>query len=194
MLTLIQPWFTSDNAIRNRELHQCLNKNLAHPLISKVILLAETDPPFEHEKLYVAKIGRRATFNEAIQLIEGIGIVANTDIYFDDTLQKALKIKPNQCYALSRIDVIGQTLKPYHLADSQDAWIFNNPQLNVGHYSFGVPGCDNRLAHEIKQAGYKITNPCLSINVLHLHKSGYRTYTEKQRLKGHYLTLQPTTL
>jgi hypothetical protein len=194
MLTLIQPWFNSPNPVRARELLFCLKKNLEHPLIGKVILLSEHTPPIEHEKLYMALIKRRASFYEAINLTDGLVVVANTDIYFDETLELALNIKEKECYALSRYDIIKGEKKLYARCDSQDAWIFNNPKLKVGNYQFGMPGCDNRLAYEINQSGYKIYNPCLDIHAIHEHKSNIRTYTERNRLKGKYLQLHPSKL
>ena len=58
----------------------------------------------------------------------------------------------------------------------------------------GMPGCDNRIAKEILDAGYNITNPCLSIKAIHLHETGYRTYTAKDTVHGLYHYVLPCYL
>ena len=195
MITLIQPWYNSTNANRQTELFECLKNNLSNPLIDKVILFAEHQPPITNDKLKVVFIGRRATFAEMFACpIQGVKVVANTDIHFDGTLSQALDIKDNECYALSRWDKVKGTLKPYHAPDSQDVWIFANSPKGIGNYSPGMPGCDNRIAREILDAGYKITNPCLSINAIHLHESGYRTYSYKDTVHGEYHYLHASRL
>jgi hypothetical protein len=38
----------------------------------------------------------------------------------------------------------------------------------------------------IKESGYIVTNPCLSIKTHHLHSSNYRTYGKKDKVFGPY--------
>jgi hypothetical protein len=192
-MKLLQPWYVSPNPARQREFDRCLFNNLANPHIESVVLFCEHPCDVVHTKLTKVEIGRRAMYNDMLSY-SGIVILANTDIYFDDSIALAKGIKENECYALSRWDMIGNKIKPFHGTDTQDVWIFNNPKLTVGNYGMGMPGCDNRIAREIFDAGYKITNPCLSIKAIHLHESGYRTYTQKDTVHGEYHYVLPTTL
>jgi hypothetical protein len=194
MITLIQPWYVSPNKDRNIEFKLCLAINLTNECIGKIVLLCEHPCEVEHEKLMKINIGKRANYNDMLVHSNGITVLANTDIYFNDTLALALNIKENECYALSRWDEKKGNLVPFHGADTQDVWIFNNPKLKVGDYGMGMPGCDNRIAKEILDAGYKITNPCLSIQAIHLHESGYRTYTQKDTVHGNYHFVLPCRL
>lgn len=193
-MILIQPWYLSDKLLRNLEFNICLNNNLNNPYITKVVLFCEHECKKEHPKLVKVFTGKRALYNEMLAYAKGIVIIANTDIYFDDTIQLVQSIKEKHCYALSRYDVVGKELVPFHSKDSQDAWIFNNPNLKVGDYGMGMPGCDNRIAREILENGYKITNPCLTVRAIHVHASGYRTYTNKDTVKGTYHFVTPCKL
>lgn len=193
MITLLQPWYMSTNKARQKELETCLERNLANQHIDKVVLYCEHDCEVEHSKLIKVMINRRAMYNDMLNG-KGIVVLANTDIYFDDTIQLAKGIKENECYALSRWDVKGNKIVPFHGTDTQDVWIFNNPNLKVGDYGMGMAGCDNRIAKEILDAGYKITNPCMSIKALHLHESGYRTYDPQKPVKGLYHYVIPCHL
>lgn len=113
---------------------------------------------------------------------DAVNVIVNSDIFFDETINLARIIKPNQCYALTRYDWNGNGHARFlNRADSQDAWIFRG-RIKKEMYSdfcLGVPGCDNRIAYEIKKAGYIILNPSKSIHALHYHASGERSYTSK---------------
>ena len=161
---------------------ECLQNNLLNGLIERVILFAEHQPNITpSHKLEVRLIGRKATFQEMFNAVpdyNGVIIVANTDIHFNDTLNRAKEIPKGMCYALSRWDKRRDKLVPFHHLDSQDAWIIRNPNtVKCGDYSPGTPGCDNRLAEEIRESGYKVINPCKTIQAIHVHETGYRTYT-----------------
>ena len=108
-----------------------------------------------------------------------INVIANSDIYFDETLELAQGILPRQVYALSRWDKEGIALVPYHKKDSQDAWIVLGevPHLSAP-FQMGVPGVDNALVHSLRMYGMTVTNPCKSIRAIHVHESAYRTYGE----------------
>lgn len=195
MITLVQPWFNSPIPDRANEYIQAVLHNINNPLIDRVILIAEHKPPFSGAEVVLT--GKRATFREMIYAGQGEGILilANTDVYFDSTLGLCKDIKTKQCYAISRYDKMGDRLVPFHHRDSQDAWIFRQPvSVNIGDYSPGVPGCDNRIAKEILDSGYQVTNPCKSIHVIHLHQSGYRNYTREQTIKGEYYLPEPCYL
>lgn len=198
MFTLITSWYHEPNAGRRAELLYCLTRNLEHPLIKQIWLLVEgdTDVP-HHPKIRTKHFVHRPTFSDMIKLgnkQQGIVIMANTDIYFDETLALAQYIKPNDCYALTRWD-LNTKLRFYGKKCSQDAWIYR-PKLNgiEGNYSPGKPGCDNHLAWELAEAGVRVTNPSKTIRACHLHLTNLRRYNRKETVPGPYLNLQPTVL
>jgi len=123
--------------------------------------------------------------------------VANSDIYFDDSLNrlKTYDLRGRLlCVSRREVNKFGRPGKLHNPYRSQDAWIFRSPlsSFQCG-FSLGVLGCDQRLAYEAQAAGLKVTNPCLSIRVWHLHFSGVRHYT-RARLPGRYARLPPCAL
>lgn len=180
-LVLYVQVYKSDNEERNKELEFCLKKNKELGYFYEII-----------------EVNERLTFSEMFALSkkhpDKINVFANSDIYFDETILFARWIKPNQCYALSRWDIRENGLCVlFNRKDSQDAWIFNGEvkQLNYSDFQFGKPGCDNRIAYEIKKAGYDIGNPSKSMHALHLHKTEYRTYTQSEKIPEPYHFILP---
>lgn len=200
MFTLITSWYHEPNAGRRAELLYCLNRNLEHPLITQVWLLVEGKPDVQHHPKIVAKhYAHRPLFKDMIALaneLNSFAIIANTDIYFDDTLAMAKHLKPNQCFALTRWNADAKGgLKFYGKEYSQDAWLFKPPiKVTGADYPPGKPGCDNKLAWEMAQAGIRVTNPSKTIRACHLHLTNLRRYSHKETIPGPYLTIQPTHL
>ena len=138
----------------------------------------------------------RPTFTELFELCkpDALNVIANSDIYFDATLPASLA--PRIVDAISRWDRAGDAVVPYHKRDSQDAWIvYGRPDITAD-FTMGVPGCDNRLAWILQQAGYQVINPCRSIRAIHLHESEERTYTRGtlERIPPPYLRVDPCFL
>lgn len=165
--------YQCDNEERQIELDTCLaiNKSLA---INGV-------PYFN-----VIELTERLTFNEMFKLTEQypnhINIIANSDIYFDETILTVRWMQPKDCYALSRWDYINGTAVLFNRKDSQDVWCFNGSvKGNIGHYHLGIPGCDNKIAWELKQSNYHVTNPSKTIHSIHLHNTQYRTYNTQTK-------------
>ena len=76
---------------RQDEIDYCLKKNLENPLIKRVVALMVkgVTEMVEHPKLTIIYIEDRPTyqrfFNET-RKYEGVNIIANSDIFFDETL------------------------------------------------------------------------------------------------------------
>jgi hypothetical protein len=128
----------------------------------------------------------RPTYNDFFNLInqnteaETISILANTDIYFDESVRilKYLNLK-NKCFALTRWDFSekGTATINTRRFDSQDVWIFKGKIKPIeGNFHLGRQACDSVIAGNISRAGYIITNPSLSIKSYHLHNSNLRNY------------------
>lgn len=197
--------YTDKNPKRNAELIQAMQRNIDNPLIERIYLIAEFGwkPEFElTDKVQIIQEIERPTFDDFIfwadVYCEGnqIAIIANTDIYFDETLAESYNIEIGECYALSRYDSIKGALVPFHRRDSQDAWMFRVPLPKPKNCNFtmGIPGCDNRFAYELEQVGVRVTNPCGKIKAIHLHESGVRNYTKvtnQQRVSPPYKMVNP---
>lgn len=151
-------------------------------------------------------------FNELFDLCHDntVNVIANSDIYFDASSAAMILARTDWgriTYALSRWDVDehGSAVLWNH-ADSQDAWIFGGVPSGIdAPFPMGIPGCDNRLAWLIEQAGYTVLNPSLSIHAYHLHNVKWRSYLadpegkarggqKMERIPPPYKLVKPTTL
>jgi hypothetical protein len=123
-------------------------------------------------------------------------VLANADIYFDDTLGLLEQRELKGLICLSRWDVLPDgSSTMMSIPDSHDAWIFRTPfNLPKCDFTFGVPGCDGRIAWLANQARMPLSNPARSVRANHLHQSGVRHYTELHRLRGQYQSVWATEL
>lgn len=113
-----------------------------------------------------------------------VNVIANADIHFDPMglalVTKYFSALQHQktVMALSRWDVRpdGKAYLWDHL-DSQDAWIlYGAPHEIEADFPMGVAGCDNRLLHNLRAAGYGVVNPSRTIKAYHLHNVEWRSY------------------
>src|ERR1035437_1076490 len=160
------------NTERDKELQRCLNINLQLKDTHVHIL---NDEPNRH------------TYNDIFEYIntksgpDDINIIANSDIYFlDADIALMQNIKPDECYALTRYDVQADGSAIFlNRVDSQDCWVFKGPIKAIkADWFLGRPGCDNRLAFELQQAGYQVLNPSLTIKSYHIHLSQVKSYNK----------------
>ena len=119
-----------------------------------------------------------------------INILANADIYFNDTIKLIQGIGKKECYALTRWEEEGEKIVPFetkhsynkqaHAKHSQDVWVFNGSvNIKGGNFHLGRPGCDNRIACIIHENGYSVTNPSnkLPVDIL-IENAVSTTYIE----------------
>ncbi len=175
---LITQYFHSSSPVAREAMVQVLSRNLQSPEIAEVALINEREYDFtalqysEKIKQYVS--GRRLTFADAFKVANNFYpgrkcIVANSDIFFDHTLQ-AVQSSPLEStfMALTKwkaLSVIGESgeeeekISLFPRVDSQDAWIFSTPipESIIGQSEFflGAPKCDNRIAYLFSRAGYR---------------------------------------
>lgn len=198
MITLYTSYYTDKTPERERELLYCLQHNVDNPKINRIMLFCEGVLPINSEKITV--LGRcRPTYkmmfdavNTYCQSETEISIVSNTDIYFDDSLSK-IQLLQKQCLALSRWDVKpGKEPKLHNERFSQDVWVFVGKVRKVRFCDFflGIPGCDNRIAWELSQAGYRLFNPASVVKVYHYHPSDLHTYDGKVKIPKPYLFVE----
>jgi hypothetical protein len=185
MFHLITTYFKSKEPEREAENLECLIENIKNPLIDVIHLFLQGDeyPNIEMgSKLKLIKHGKRPNFSELFTYsnnLNGIKIVANSDIYFNETLKKSVEaLKKWDVLALTRWDRLENgKIEFYNNYKSQDVWIFEkNIKKDIGNYHIGRHGCDNRLVFEFKKFGYSIKNPSISIQTIHVHNSNLRLY------------------
>ena len=217
-MNLITTYYTPSNTERLNEINLCLKKNVENKYIKKIILLNNEifrldfiNDPFK--KILQVKISNnekyKLKFSDAIKYIneyckDEICILANSDIYFNETLNKINRFNiSNKMFSLLRYDLKeNNSLEIFKnfgepRNDSQDSWIFMSP-MNVSYdlidFEFGTLGCDNMFSSIVYNTGLTITNPCYDIVSIHVHKSNFRTYNEDSRIHGNYLYIDATTI
>lgn len=180
--------YIDPNEERNKELIECLRLNKIN------------NPSF-----CIYELQGRPTFKDffncinSVTLPTDINIIINSDIYLPEGFN--VNPEPDDCFALSRYDIQpdGSAIH-YPNPSSQDTWIFRGAIRMVENCSFvlGVPGCDNKIAYQLRQAGYKVTNPSLSIKTYHLHLSNVRRLAKRGgkifRLPKPYLVIHASEL
>lgn len=195
-VNLYTSYYPEKSKKRHIEIIECLKKNLNCFAIDNVYLILEKvdSPPIENKKLKIKYTDKRPTYNHFIQWANenhatqnDLSIIANSDIYFgSDLLLLAQYLKQNQCAALSRWDIKhGDRKLLLDRNDSQDSWVFRGSIRNVqGNFQVGIPRCDNRFLYELKQAGYEVINPSLSIRSYHLHDGIREEYANNDNLNN----------
>lgn len=189
MINLFTNYYKGTNPVRQKEIDLCLYHNLSNRFLNTMVLNCQDRLTF---KFFFDKINKITSEND-------INIVANSDIYFDEGVQLVSTISPIQCYALSRWDVLSDgSVKHFNRPDSQDTWVFRGKiKADVqADFNMGFRGCDNRLAHELKRAGYDVINPSITIKSYHVQNSNIRNYNLSKYflVPGPYHTIKPTQL
>lgn len=210
MVNIFVSVYKEPNETRNKELVHCLLQNINNENVDKVYILLEPSSEYKPEssKEVVIQLHKRPTFGSYFEVVnsvsgrEDINIIINSDIYFDKESIELIKsnLSNNQCFALTRYDVHEDSTHTFlGRRDSQDSWCFKGKirySAMMRNFHLGKPGCDNRIAHEIQKARYKITNPSKTIKSYHLHNSQVKSYerTADHIVKPPYLRIDPTEL
>ena len=131
-LTIYTKYYRCKSADRQKEIDECLRRNLNHPGIRKVVLFKESDaPPLPQAtvELEVVESNTRITYAEWFRWVKrqgrGIGLLLNADIYLDEGLDHlaATFDTPEAFLALTRYNP-GHA--GFHLNDyphwTQDVW------------------------------------------------------------------------
>lgn len=192
---LITTFYNEKNSDRLAEYYHCLEHNLRHALIDRIHIFYENPPSklagiFKHPKVNIVPITARPSFSDMFnyantKLIGRRIIVANTDIFFDDSLFR-LNYYPleNKFFCLTRYNTNTYQGKWERHVESHDSWIFQSPtKLSIPvHIKMGVPGCDiiiQRIACITK--GIEVANPSLDIKCWHVHANDNRVHTNTYR-------------
>jgi len=187
MIVLFTTYYNETHTTRKAELLEAINRNIGNPVFDRVFILNEGGDlsQFGNPKLNVITIEHRPFFADFFNVINtelsvtDIAIIANTDIYFDLNIRILHSINLDKiCITLSRWNIDNSTsIRLYEHGDSQDVWIFKGRINDIkSNIPIGVYDCDNKIAYEIEQAGYRLINPAFSIRSYHLHLSNFRLY------------------
>lgn len=174
---------------RRKELDFCMQKNMINPYINFVPITSQSRMEF----------GSFFDICNRYSRADDISVVANLDIYFDETIKLVSGIKDKAFWALGRWDYKkNDKITHSNRPDAQDAWIIKGHFKNINaNFEMGKCGCDNRLAYEAKRAGYAVSNPSKTIKAIHMHISNIRNYKRRGKqytVPGPYHTVSPTEL
>lgn len=199
MFNLFVPYYNDSAVFRQNELDWCVLNNCENPLIENFYIFPESKRnkiPKLSSKAHIIHFDRRVTYQDIIQFVNSMidsyryyNIIANTDIYFDNTLDLVKSIDMEKvCLTLTRWESSPDNNNPYMFMNfqSSDVWIFKSYiSMHIDcEFYLGVPGCEGRFNFEVAKAGYKLYNPSKTIRSLHYHNSGKRNWTEDDRLQG----------
>lgn len=186
-INLLSNWFES--SVRPEEFDYCHKKNLM--IFDRVINLKG-----------------RPTFNDffdvAAKFPEDVNVIANLDIYFDESIYLSKWITDNEVYCLTRWedDRAGNIIrfKDRHYGHpgewSQDAWVFIGGIKVDAPFGLGYRGCDNHLAYLFTEKGLKVSNPSEDIRAIHVHNIDTNASVERGEKVGYpnYLSVPITRL
>lgn len=205
MVNLFISLYNETNSKRAKELYTCLMNNFKSGCFDAIWIIAESDngnydylpdvSPYSFNLLPCTVRPTFETFFNAINTVTGvedINVIANSDIYFVD-----LPVLPayNQCFALTRYEVDANGgIRFLNRRDSQDSYVFFGHIKKPSYAAFySLPGCDNRICWELRNAGYQILNPSLTIKTFHLH-NGEKSYDGTRKVNTPYLFLEPVNI
>ena len=180
---------------RLKELQLCLSKNLENSLISNIYILHEDDEPYisdiqqKNPKVTLLKQQGRKTFGELFDFCrtncKGITMLANSDIFFNNSLSRLHDIAPEinsgLVLAQHRYNLTSSGKIIYEKSPSKnnkfsgtaDAWVFNPEIYTPSQYLKFLPGtsyCDQHLA----MIFFLLQRPVLAakdIECIHVHSS-----------------------
>jgi len=166
----------------------CLEKNIKSGYFHRIIIFDEhcnfMDSIPKDERIHIIPIDDRLNYSQLIKYCNGnfadeVCVIANTDIYFDDSLLEIHKVElTNKFIVITRL--VGEN--KYQNPGSFDTYIFKPDKTGIISNFYpdifiGIDGCDSYLAQKAKEAGLKVYNPCLTIKTHHHHKvNGGNTY------------------
>lgn len=189
-INVFSNYYNDPSQKRREELNKCIRHNQNNIYLN--VVLIESDNRMKYDEFF--KIVNEYT------LVDDINIISNLDIYFDQSVELLKNMSDDEAFALGRWELTKDgNIKFANRHDSQDAWVFKGHIRNVlGDFYLGHPGCDNRVAHEIGCAGYRLSNPAKTIRAIHVHTSNIRNYATRGKkrkavsVKGPYKTISPT--
>jgi len=196
---LFIPLYGEKKEARAKEFLECLDRNIQHERICKVVVFyddqnkgVENDQflkTIEQKNIQIIHRPGRLSYEQAFHYanehfpLSNI-IVANADIYLNNTLKKLDPIDLKKYFiCLTRWNI--EKNKKMKIAFvrqwstiSQDVWIFTTP-IEIDFrcdLEMGLNHCDSFLNYHVKKGKHlEVINPCLDIQTCHLHLSNIRS-------------------
>jgi len=162
---------------------ECIERNIANPLINEIVVIyqgtsfeaLEVYPILENSKVTLLVQNTRQTYKDLMDRgktrTNTICIIANTDIWFDDTLAEVFKGLPrDKMLCITRYD----SSRAYGLHDTHgichDVWIFRSDIYDFPcDIQMGILGCDPTFHWNAWTHGITLENPCYDIKTYHEH-------------------------
>jgi len=207
MVNVYFNYYSDSDYKRAFEIDSCLHMLTENKAIDKLYVLYENpdEIPNNSSNCIPIQLSKRPTFSNIITIIsskseeDDINIFMNSDCFIlEDGIEKIKSMAENEAYCLSRREI--KSAKPLRVQklktrklwkknnDMQDLWCFRGiPKSGMSlDFYMGKPGCDNRLAYEMENAGYTIKNPRTKVAVYHFHTTQLRRYNEIDRIAEPY--------
>lgn len=225
---LFTQFYKPKEKARFEEICQTLSNNINNPLLSKIVLFFENENDIEYcnnkypnnNRIICVKLNKRLSYTDFLKYVVSdqvptntFVVLANSDIYFDNTLRYLWKISLNdKCLALLRWEHSDKGLNDAKLfgprPDSQDTWIFNSNCIKSRaatkwnddtyiqfNYYLGTPGCDNSFTTDMIRERFTVVNPAGTIKTYHIHGSQVRSYTNKDLVyRPVYFSITPSLI
>jgi hypothetical protein len=195
-IVLFTPFYKAKNDARQKELDECLLRNISCKSISKVVLIIDDDhTPFaKNQKLEIVRTRSRPTYRQWLDLTrsfapDAVSLLANSDISFDSSIESvsAIFTSANRFVAISRYEKNGLETAPHSNPHwSQDVWALCGTAppapdlLDSLDIPLGVPRCDNKIAYLFAIHGWEIFNPIRFIKCTHHHETLERGYQKRK--------------
>lgn len=219
-INLFIQFFIHPNPERYNEIKTCLKYNVMNPLINYIYLLNEqtVDASYKlfteeelgiySQKIIQIPLGHRMMYSDVFDFAlgmncHGYNVIANADIFFDETLENILKSNMNEKkIILSQLryeyDGTARGIKIFGpRPDSQDVWIYHSKYGKIlannkaFRFQLGQGGCDNHINYLFNHYGFELVNDPMFVHCLHYHKTQIRDYKQKDIIKPPYLFINP---
>jgi len=207
---LVTQYYEPKNKERLIEIKDTLINNNYNNIIDEIHLFVEKDYNLDFlndiSKITIIKTHKRLSYKMVFDYTNNMNnnniiLLANSDIYFNETLKRIHYLNyDNTFYALTIHEIIDGTLsKKNNDWGSQDVWIWKPPinikktYNNTDYFDqedgiiLGMGACDHRILKIMEDNGYNIRNVCRKIICIHNHKNDYRNWrTDEISLLYHY--------
>lgn len=199
---LITQWYKTKSELRNYELQAAFLSNIDLKFDEIIVFIEGTPAPIVSDNITYYQIDESITFKAFADMVNDeryrdvVITLTNTDIYLDrDYLEKVSSIQKLELFAISRYENNVLTPSPQLC---QDTWCIRGQPLlqsvlDQAHIPLGRLGCESRFAEVFHAAGFKVSNPCLTIRNHHIQKEASR-HNEQLRIYGTYCIIPPSSL
>ena len=103
-MILIINWYIDPDPKRQEELEECLLRNIDNPCFDRIIALSEEGTEIiAHDRVVPVVFEGRPSYTDFFRIgnqYDGVKVLANSDIFFDDTIGLAHRLQVGQFFVL----------------------------------------------------------------------------------------------